>query len=114
MQDNMKNERFSNETEEFYEKYPTVDLDDVPKSVWESVKGGKSLSDAYGEHRCRMERIQRQNEENRQRSTGTVTSHNGKRFAYTESDVRNMTRQQIRENYDAIIKSMQSPNFARC
>lgn len=105
------NERFTHEIEEFYEKYPSVDLDSVPQGVWEQVKTGTPLSSAYGEHCEKNEKIRAQNEKNRSSTPGAIGAHSKKIMAYTESDVRKMSRRQIRENYDAIIKSMQSPGF---
>ncbi len=105
------NERFGTETEEFFEKYPTIDLDSVPSSVWEQVKDGKNLSSAYGDFTDRCEKIKQQNEKNRQNSPGGIGKATRTQGIYTESDVRSMTPKQIKDNYDNIVKSMGSSGF---
>lgn len=105
------NERFGAETEEFFEKYPDVDIDTVPSSVWEQVKSGKNLSSAYGEFSQRIEKIQAQNEKNRQSTPGGIGRATHTRGNFTESDVRGMTKQQIKDNYNDIIRSMGSNGF---
>ena len=44
------NDRAEVEIAEFSELYPDTELDSIPLSVWESVKEGIKLSDAYGEY----------------------------------------------------------------
>ena len=48
------NRRAEEEIARFTEKYPDTDLDSVPESVWNRVKEGADLSEAYGAHRKKL------------------------------------------------------------
>ena len=107
------NERFSAETEEFFESFPTVDLDSIKDSVWERVKKGENLTAVYKESRRAEEDAVRRNEKNRMASTGSVGTPSRQNGVYNERDVRAMTPKHVRAEYDNIIKSMGSKGFFR-
>ncbi|MBO4870341.1 MAG: hypothetical protein J5585_11595 [Clostridia bacterium] len=98
----------------FSEQYPDTDLDSVPDRVWESVKEGVSLCDAYrrydDERRSRQDAARAVNEENAAESSGRIRP-SAKRAVYTASDVAAMTAAEVRDNYDDIITSMDSKGF---
>ena len=56
------------EISEFSERFPETDLDTVPQEVWDSVKTGVALADAYADHTEKKhayeEAARRRNEEN--------------------------------------------------
>ena len=69
----------------FQKKYKDVDPKTIPKEVWEAVRGGELLTDAYGDYQRReLERqlreaneklaIRAKNESNRQKSLGSLQS----------------------------------------
>lgn len=69
----------------FQKKYKDVDPKTIPQEVWEAVRGGELLTDAYGDYRRReLERqlkeaneklaIRAKNESNRQKSLGSLQS----------------------------------------
>lgn len=69
----------------FQKKYKDVDPKTIPQEVWEAVRGGELLTDAYGDYQRRdLERqlreaneklaIRAKNESNRQKSLGSLQS----------------------------------------
>lgn len=69
----------------FQKKYKDVDPKAIPQEVWEAVRGGELLTDAYGDYQRReLERqlreaneklaIRAKNESNRQKSLGSLQS----------------------------------------
>ena len=69
----------------FQKKYKDVDPKTIPQEVWEAVRGGELLTDAYGDYqRLELERqlreaneklaIRAKNESNRQKSLGSLQS----------------------------------------
>ena len=107
----MDNERFTSETEEFYENFPDVDLDTVSDSVWQSVKNGERLTDAYRREKAAEEQAVRRNEKTRMSSSGAVGKTVRQRGVYNECDVRAMSPKQVHDEYDNIIKSMSGKGF---
>ncbi len=107
----MNNERFTSETEEFYEKFPDVDLDTVSDSVWQSVKKGENLAEAYQREKSTEAEAARRNERNRMASSGAVGTSVRVRGVYNERDVRAMSPKQVHDEYDNIIKSMSGKGF---
>lgn len=102
------------EIAEFSEKFPDTDIDCVPGSVWEKVRAGVKLSDAFGEYdrkkRESEEAARVRNEENAAQSSGRIGGVT-KRAYYTASDVAAMSAAEVRGNYDDILLSMDSAGF---
>ena len=78
-------ERQREDIRRFQEKYKDVDPKTIPQEVWEAVRGGELLTDAYGDYQRReLERqlreaneklaIRAKNESNRQKSLGSLQS----------------------------------------
>lgn len=109
-----KEQRAETEIEEFSAKFPETDLDDVPESVWESVKNGTALCAAYEEFaessKKRTEEAARVNEENAAKSSGYVGGE-PKKAIYTAKEVSAMSEKQIKDNYDDILYSMGEKGF---
>lgn len=108
----MDNERFTSETEEFYENFPDVDLDSISDGVWQRVKNGENLSAVYKEERQTEKNAARLNAKNKASSAGNIgTPSPRQRGVYNERDVRAMSPKQVRAEYDNIIKSMNGKGF---
>lgn len=103
------NRRMMRECEEFGEYFPEVELSAVPDEVWESVKGGLPLAASYALYARREElqklRADELNQRNRMMSAGSV-SKGGEEKYYSPSEVKAMTREQVRSNYSEIVESM--------
>ena len=54
----------------FVQAYPGLDPQSIPKSVWASVRGGRSLTEAYGSHeRAQLREDNRRLKEEMERMT---------------------------------------------
>lgn len=109
-----KEQRAELEIAEFTRLYPDTELDGIPVSVWERVKTGEKLADAYGsyekERKKRYDDARKTNEENAASSSGRVTGA-PKKAIYTASEVAAMSGKEVAENYDDILYSMNSKGF---
>lgn len=99
----------SAECAEFRELYPDQSPDELPDEVWESVGRGIPLAAAVAlteRRRKRAEELARHASlENRRRSAGAVERA---RSGYLSPDeVRSMSRDEVRANYQSILLSMQ-------
>ena len=108
----LRDRRLSQMREEFIEfsrLYPEISVWEVPDSVWESVEQGIPLSAAYAvEERKKMQmakRAEQSNLRNRQRTPGELRPGENDMFSPTE--VRAMSREEVRANYSKIMRSMQ-------
>jgi len=101
----------------FLETFPDVKPEDIPQSVWEEVKQGKSLVDAYTRYENQLLRqqleglqgkkeVEKKNEENKQATTGSVTGQgDGKQPYFTKEQVEKMSVEEINKNWKAIMES---------
>lgn len=85
--------------------YPDIRLSEIPGEVWESPL---PLAPAYALYcrRCERDRAiaENENRRNRERSPGGITPMTENYFSPDE--VRRMTRNEVRQHYDAILHSM--------
>ncbi len=106
--------RFDAEIEEFTEKFPDGDLDAVPEYVWQKVKEGRKLAEAYSEYesekKAEADEAKLVNELNASNSSGNLGTKPAK-AVYTAKEVASMSADAIRENYDDIIESMKAKGF---
>ena len=106
--------RFDLEIEEFTERFPDADLDDIPEHVWRKVKKGEKLADAYAGYADEKQKTEEQakivNELNACNSSGGMGTKPAK-AVYTAKEVASMSADAIRENYDDIIESMKAKGF---
>lgn len=115
------------EMEDFLKEFPDVGLelqkrkiegkptDDIlPAEVMKMKKSlGISLTDAYVRYQYKEmaknmkedSEIQRQNEENANASTGSLSDKGGKESFFTKEQVLKMSRDEVLKNYDAIARS---------
>ena len=87
--------------------YPDLRLAQIPEEVWQSPL---PMAAAYAVYRRRAERdveiAEQENRKNRERAAGGIRPSG--EIYYSPSEVRRMTQQEVRSNYDAILRSMQS------
>lgn len=101
--------RLGGECDEFRTLFPTTPLQELPDSVWQDVKRGIPLAAAYAlaeKRRSYTEALAMQsNEQNRQRTSGAING--GENEYYSPTEVRAMSQEQVRANYQKIMRSMQ-------
>lgn len=105
--------RLEAECSEFSSLYPDVALSSLPDSVWQGVKNGIPLAAAYALDVRRTEREAELaglvNAENKKMSSGALSSDN-KDHIFSPTQVKAMTREEIRANYSQIVHSMKKWN----
>jgi hypothetical protein len=78
-------QRQQRDVDEFVQKYPNMDYKTIPEEVWQDVRKGETLVNAYGKYemqqlRAENQRLQqqiaaqKQNEENKHKSLGSMKS----------------------------------------
>lgn len=104
--------RVGRDYEEFRTLYPEVSISDLPDSVWRDVKCGIPIAAAYALAEQRERRLARQAEEvnlaNASRSSGALHATEPDFFSLAE--VRAMSRDEVRRNYQKIMQSMKKWN----
>lgn len=101
-------ERLGSEYTEFRTLYPDTDPETLSDEVWSNVKRGVPIAAAVALWEKKKQYTEglaaRQSAENRRRSTGSVTS--GASGYLSPEEVRSMSPEEVRENYQSILKSM--------
>ena len=96
---------FFREVSELQKLFPEAELDALPSEVRESEL---PLAAAYALYDCRKRRLREiaeaENRRNAERAAGGVSDGDG--GIYSPDEVRRMTRDEIRKNYDAVLRSM--------
>ena len=104
--------KLERECAEFRELYPGVPLESLSDKVWEDVQNGVPVAAAFAlAERRRIlleEKAQKSNAHNKKNAPGSVSGSEENFFSPAE--VRAMTREQVRENYEKIMLSMQKWN----
>ncbi len=97
------------EISDFKALFPTVDIENIPESVWENVKKGTPLIASYALYEKRLAaeeaRISQINFANASRSPGIA----GRDLAceyFTPDEVKKMSRSEVHANYSKIKESM--------
>ena len=103
-------EALDNEYDEFKRLFPGVSVKDLPDAVRESVNSGVPLAAAYAlfEKRRAAELADAENVNlrNREFSTGSVKEAASNEVYYSPREVREMTPDEVHNNFSAILKSM--------
>lgn len=101
-------DRMTRECEEFEQYFPDVSLRTLPDSVWSQVHAGVPLAAAYALYERGVQNQERAAEEQAARRDALSTGLPGAAQAsyFSPSQVRAMSRQEVRENYDRIFESM--------
>ena len=106
-------ERISAQIGEFYSLFPETTINALPDEVWENVKNGNSLAASYAIYQRKMylqeQRIKSVNQKNASLSAGKAGVNSSSEF-FTPDEVRAMSREQVRTNYNKIMRSMQKWN----
>lgn len=102
--------KLAGQLREFSALYPETAAEEIPESVWDAVKGGLPLAAAYALHERRAvlarAEAEAEREKARVRSSGALEGGGGDLF-YSPAEVRAMNAAQVRQNYSAILASMQ-------
>ena len=102
-------EKMLGQLSDFVELFPSVNIDSIPESVWNSVKSGTSLAAAYALYEKRVAaenmRIEKINSLNSLKSAGAAGKNTAAEF-FTPDDVRKMSPAEVRANFSKIKKSM--------
>lgn len=103
------NNRILSELGDFAAFFPDVPVENIPDSVWESVKNGAPLAASYALYEKRMAaeamRIARINQKNASKSPGAAGTDTVGEY-FSPEDVRRMSRAEVHANYSKIKESM--------
>ncbi|MBR2387775.1 MAG: hypothetical protein IKB02_03295 [Clostridia bacterium] len=106
-------EKMSRDISEFEELFPEKKVNEIPDTVWESVKGGIPLAAAYAlyerKNAIRRDTAEIANTANSARTTGPI-GRDATEIFYTPDEVRAMSRSEVRKNYSKILESMKKWN----
>lgn len=101
-------QRMNRECTEFAELFPDTPLSRMPSEVWEAVNGGVPLAAAYALYQVKQQRREAEaaevNARNRAMSGGGVSGTTDQHLS--PGEVRQMTAEQVRNNYSKILESM--------
>lgn len=102
-------ERLAREGEEFRTLYPDTSMQDLPDIVWQDVGRGIPLAAAYALFERRRftteQKALEYNHANARRSSGSLEPTAPD--YYSPAEVRAMSQNEVRANYDKIMRSMQ-------
>lgn len=94
---------------DFVALFPDTPIENIPDTVWESVKLGTPLAAAYALYEKRMvaeaKRIAEINAKNAKRSPGAAGKDTAGEY-FSPEDVRRMSRAEVHANYSKIKDSM--------
>ena len=106
-------EKMSRDIGEFEEIFPDKRVNEIPDSVWESVREGIPLAAAYAlyerKNAIRKDSAASTNVKNSSRATGPIGRDVTETF-YTPDEVRAMSRTEVKKNYSKILESMKKWN----
>ena len=98
----------------FHSLFPGVAARDIPQEVWDEVEKGRGLAASFALYTVKKEReeerIRKVNEENDKKAPPKVDAFGGDEDYFSPEAVKNMTRSEIRKNYDKILSSMEKWN----
>ena len=94
---------------DFVDLFPEIPIEEIPETVWESVKQGAPLAASYALYEKRMvaeaKRIAEINAKNARRSPGAAGKDTAGEY-FSPEDVRRMSRAEVHANYSKIKDSM--------
>ena len=103
-------ERILEEIGDFNSLFPEVSIDEIPESIWESVKKGTSLAASYALYEKRKhaeaQRIAQINANNSAKAAGIAGVHTANEY-FSPDEVRKMSRSEVHANFAKIRKSME-------
>lgn len=102
--------RYTKEMREFKELYPEVDKKRIPKEVWDAVSNGADLSSAYAKYErkkaIQAAKAQALNEKVAKTAAPEIKKPSETDKDYTFEEIAKMSPEEVKKNYDAIIKSL--------
>ena len=94
---------------DFVSLFPEIPIEEIPDTVWESVKQGAPLAASYALYEKRMvaeaKRIAEINAKNAKKSPGAAGKDTAGEY-FSPEDVRRMSRAEVHANYSKIKDSM--------
>ena len=106
-----RQDRISEQLNEFSELFPNIAPSALPAEVWESVKNGNTLAAAYAVYEKRTteaaRRIEQINAKNAGNSAGAAGKNSSEEF-FSADEVRKMSPAQVRANFAKIRRSMET------
>ncbi len=105
-----RQDKISEQLNEFSELFPDITPSTIPPEVWESVKRGNSLAAAYAIYEKRTieaaKRIEQINAKNAVNAAGSAGKNSPDEF-FSMDEVRKMSPLEVRANFAKIQKSME-------
>lgn len=94
--------------------FPEVKGEDIPQEVWDRVEKGESLAASYALFAVKQyreeERVKSINEENGKKAPPPIEGSGVEGDYFSPEAVKNMSRSEIRKNYNKILSSMEKWN----
>lgn len=107
-----KRQAMEEDIELFHSLFPEVGAKDIPEEVWQSVEAGESLAASYAlyfvKNAKEEERIRDLNEKNAKKAPPRIGDDGKEADYFSPEAVKGMTRDEIKKNYKAILRSMDS------
>ncbi len=106
-------QKLAGELGEFHTLFPDAALSGIPEEVWNQVRQGIPLAASYALYEkkagIQSRKAEEINQRNASRSAGIVGQNTSPEF-YTPDEVRAMSRSEVHNNYDKILRSMKKWN----
>ena len=106
-------QKLAGELGEFNTLFPDTALSDIPEEVWNQVKQGIPLTASYALYEkkagIQSRKAEEINRRNASLSAGIAGQNTSPEF-YTPDEVRAMSRSEVHNNYDKILRSMKKWN----
>ena len=94
--------------------FPDVKGEEIPREVWDRVEEGESLAASYALYAVKKyreeERVKSINEANGKKAPPPVEGSGVEGDYFSPEAVKNMSRSEIRKNYNKILSSMEKWN----
>lgn len=107
-------EAMEEDIELFRTLFPEVKGEDIPQEVWDRVEQGESLAASYALFAVKQyreeERVKSVNEENGKKAPPPAPGSGVEGDYFSPEAVKNMSRSEIRKNYNKILSSMEKWN----
>lgn len=95
---------------QFHTLFPQVKVEQIPQEVWQQVEAGESLTGSYAVYFVKKmreeERIARVNAENEKAAPPRIRHDGADEGYFSPEAVKGMSREEVRRNYQEILRSM--------
>ncbi len=107
-------DKMEEDIELFRQLFPEVKGEDIPQEVWDRVEQGESLAASYALFAVKKyreeERFKSINEANGKKAPPPIDGTGSEEDYFSPEAVKNMSRSEIRKNYNKILSSMEKWN----